>query len=158
MEDALNSVAASLPRVAAICTSVLSYVFSKPGRLARFVLMSALLLAPPAPAGENVAGDGTVAEWRTNLGRSEVATASYAAGAMAMGNVFTECKNPRTVRELHAYLLYRARSTLTMKQAISNFLVEANCTRLSEDRFMSSNLPQGNPGQRPTASTNRPSR
>ena len=58
------------------------------------------------------------------MGRSEVATASYAAGVMAMGNVFTECKNARTVRELHSYLLYRALSTLTMKQAISNFLME----------------------------------
>jgi len=41
---------------------------------------------------------------------------------MAMGNVFTACKNPRTVRELHTYLLYRALSTLTMKQAIRSFL------------------------------------
>jgi hypothetical protein len=33
---------------------------------------------------------------------------------MAMGNVFTERTNVRTVRELHAYLLYRPQSTLTM--------------------------------------------
>ena len=48
---------------------------------------------------------------------------------MAMGNVFTECKSPRTVRELHAYLLYRALSTLTMKQAIWSFLIEAKVPR-----------------------------
>jgi hypothetical protein len=59
------------------------------------------------------------------------------------------------VRELHAYLPYRPQSTLTMKQAISNGLMEANCTRLSENRFMSPNLPQGNRGQRPTANTDR---
>jgi len=97
--------------------------------VAGLVLVRALLLASPALAGENLAGAGTVAEWRANLGRSEMATASYAAGVMAMGNVFTECKSPRTVRELHAYLLYRALSTLTMKQAIWSFLIEAKVPR-----------------------------
>ena len=97
-------------------------------------------LASPSLADENRAGEGTIAEWRANLGRYELATASYAAGVMATGNVFTQCKNPRTVRELHNYLV--ALSTLTMKQAIWNFLIEADCTVLSEDRFMSSNVPQ----------------
>jgi hypothetical protein len=109
-------------------------------------LVRARLLASPALAVENLAGAGTVAEWRANLGRSEVATASYAAGVMAMGNIFTECEIPRTVRELDPYLLYRALSTLTMKQAIWSFLIEAKCNVMSEDRFMSSNHPQGNPG------------
>ena len=52
--------------------------------VAGLVLVRALLLASPALAGENLAGAGTVAEWRANLGRSEMATASYAAGVMAM--------------------------------------------------------------------------
>jgi hypothetical protein len=110
------------------------------------VVLGVFLLASPSRADENLAGAGTVEEWRARLGRSELATASYAAGVMAMGNVFTECKNPRTVRELHTYLVHRALSTLTMKQAIWNFLIEADCTVMSEDRFMSSNLAQGNPG------------
>ena len=71
--------------------------------VAGLVLVRALLLASPALAGENLAGAGTVAEWRANLGRSEM--------------------------ELHAYLLYRALSTLTMKQAIWSFLIEAKVPR-----------------------------
>jgi hypothetical protein len=142
MEDPMHSVTVTFRGVAALCRSTLS----KPGPIAWFAVLTAHLLASAASAGENLAGDGTVAEWRAQLGRSEVATASYAAGVLATGNVFTECKNRRTVRELHAYLLYRALSTLTMKQAISNFLTEADCTRSSEDRFMSSNLPHGKPG------------
>ena len=141
----IAATASPILRVAVLCTSMLSEVLYKAGQLAGLVLVSALLLASPALAGENLAGEGTVAEWRANLGRSEVATASYAAGVMAMGNVFTECKNPRTVRELHAYLLYRALPTLTMKQAIWNFLIEADCTMMSEDRFMPSNFPQRKP-------------
>jgi hypothetical protein len=85
----------------------------------------------------------TVAEWRAKLGGSELATASYAAGVMATG-VFTQCKTPRTVRELYAYLLARALPTLTMNQAIWTFLIEANCTMTSQGRFMSSNVPQWN--------------
>ena len=115
----MHPVAVTLPRVAALSRSMLSHAFSKPSQIAWFAALTALLLTR---------------------------TASYAAGVIAMGNVFTECKNARTVRELHAHLLYRALSMLTMKQAISNFLMEANCTRLGEDRFMSSNLPQGKPG------------
>ena len=82
------------------------------------------LLASTAQADENVAGNGTVAEWRTKLGRSELATAAYAAGVMA-GNFFNECKTPRTVCELHTDLVYRAPAILTMKQAIKNFFREA---------------------------------
>jgi hypothetical protein len=108
------------------------------------VVLGVFLLASPSRADENLAGAGTVEEWRARLGRSEVATASYAAGVMAMGNVFAECKNPRTVRDLHTYLVHRALSTLTMKQAIWNFLMEADCTVISEDRFISSNVPQWN--------------
>ena len=114
----------------------------KAASLAGLALMIVFWLASPSLADENRAGEGTIAEWRANLGRYELATASYAAGVMATGNVFTQCKNPRTVRELHTYLVYRALSTLTMKQAIWNFLIEADCTVLSEDRFMSSNVPQ----------------
>src|SRR5207245_10751054 len=73
----------------------------KAGKLAGLMLGSALLLASPALAGEKLAGAGTVEEWRTRLGRSELATAAYAAGVVATSSVFTECKNPRTVRELH---------------------------------------------------------
>ena len=114
----------------------------KAASLAGLALMIVFWLASPSLADENRAGEGTIAEWRANLGRYELATASYAAGVMATGNVFTQCKNPRTVRELHTYLVYRALSTLTMKKAIWNFLIEADCTVLSEDRFMSSNVPQ----------------
>lgn len=63
-----------------------------------------------------------------------------------MGNVFTERTNVRTVRELHAYLLYRPQSALTMKQVIANVLMEANCTRLSEDRFHVVKPPAREPG------------
>ena len=138
----MNSVAVTMLRVAVLCRSMRSQVLDKAGKLARLVLVSALLPVSPALAGDDLAGEGTVAEWRANLGRSEVATASYAAGVMAMGNVFTECKNRRTVRELHAYLLYRALPMLTMKQAIVNFLIEADCTMMSQDRAMASNFPQ----------------
>jgi len=142
----MNPVAVTMSRLAILFPSLPSQTLVQAGTLARLVVLSAFLLASPAQADENLAGAGTVEEWRAKLGRSEVATAAYAAGVMAMGNVFTECKNPRTVRELHAYLLYRALSTLTMKQAIWNFLIEADCTMMSEGRFMSANLPQGKPG------------
>ena len=98
------------------------------------------LLASTAQADENVAGNGTVAEWRTKLGRSELATAAYAAGVMA-GNFFNECKTPRTVRELHTYLLYRAPVTLTMKQAIKNFFSEGDCSAFAEERLVPANPP-----------------
>ena len=135
----MSSIAITMLRVASLCAY-------NAGRLAGLVLLSALLLASPSRAGEDLAGAGTVEEWRAKLRRSELATASYAAGAMAMGNVFTACKNPRTVRELHTYLLYRALSTLTMKQAIRSFLSEAGCTMMSEDRFISSSAPQWSAG------------
>jgi hypothetical protein len=99
------------------------------------------LLASPVRADENLAGTGSVAEWRTKLGRSELATAAYAAGVMATGNLFSECKNPRTVRDLHTYLLYRAPSTLTMKQAIGSFFSEGDCMFFGEDRLAPSNPP-----------------
>lgn len=99
------------------------------------------LLASPVRADENLAGTGSVAEWRTKLGRRELATAAYAAGVMATGNLFSECKNLRTVRDLHTYLLYRAPSTLTMKQAIGSFFSEGDCMALGEDRLAPSNPP-----------------
>jgi hypothetical protein len=101
----------------------------------------AALRASPVRADENLAGTGSVAEWRTKLGRSELATAAYAAGVMATGNLFSECKNPRTVRDLHTYLLYRAPSTLTMKQAIGSFFSEGDCMAFGEDRLAPSNPP-----------------
>jgi hypothetical protein len=91
-------------------------------------------LVNAAQADENLAGTGSVGEWRTKLGHNELATAAYAAGVMATGTLFSECKNPRTVRELHTYLLYRAPSTLTMAQAISSFLGEAECNVVNDDR------------------------
>jgi len=109
-------------------------------KLAGLVLVVALL-ASTAQADDNVAGNGTVAEWRTKLGHSELATAAYAAGAMA-GNFFNECKTPRTVRELHTYLLYRAPAILTMKQAIKNFYGEGDCSVVAEERLVPSNPPR----------------
>jgi len=94
-------------------------------------------VASPAHADNETAGGYSVAEWREKLGRNELATAAFAAGVMATKNVFAECKNPRTVRDLHSYLLYRALPTVTMKQAISRFLVEGGCTIISADRFTS---------------------
>src|SRR5215831_20657287 len=107
------------------------------GTLATAISLVAALTSP-AHADDEVAGGYSVAEWREKLGRSELATAAYAAGVMAMKNVFAECKNPRTVRDLHTYLLHRALPTLTMNQAISQFLVEGGCTVISAARFTSS--------------------
>ena len=114
-------------------------------KLAWLVLISALVLTSPTLAEDNQAGDGTVAEWRAKLGRHEIATASYAAGVMAVGNLFTQCKNPRTVRQLHTYLLYGAPATFTIKQAIWNFLIEGECTVPAEERVLSANAPQYRP-------------
>ena len=108
------------------------------GTLAAISLVVAL--ASPAQADDEVAGGYSVAEWREKLGRSELATAAYAAGVMAMKNVLAECKNPPTVRDLHTYLLHRALPAVTMKQAISRFLVESGCTVISADRFTSSTV------------------
>ena len=102
--------------------------------LVGIVSLSVILLASPARAEDHLAGSGSVAEWREKLARSELATAAYAAGVMAMSTVFAECKNSRTVRELHVYLLYRAVPTLTMKQAIERFLIEGGCAMISEER------------------------
>ena len=109
-------------------------------RLAGLVLF-AVWLVSAAHTDDDLAGSGTVAEWRANLGHSELATAAYAAGVMAMGNIFSECNNTRTVRELHSYLLYRAPSTLTMVQAISSFLSEGECAVVSDDRPAPSDAP-----------------
>jgi hypothetical protein len=107
-------------------------------------------LTNTAQADENVAGTGSVGEWRTKLGHSELATAAYAAGVMARGNIFSECKNTRTVRELHNYLLHRAPSTLTMTQAITTFLSEGECAVTGEDRATpSSPLQVEDEGQNP---------
>jgi hypothetical protein len=106
-------------------------------RLAALTIVSGFLLASQVFA-ENLAGEGTVGEWRANLSRSELATAAYAAGVMAMGSVFVTCGTPRTVRDLHAYLLHQALPVRTMKQAIQNFLIEANCSVMGEDRLISS--------------------
>ena len=106
------------------------------GTLAAISLVIAM--ASSAHADEEVAGGYSVAEWRERLGHSELATAAYAAGVMAMKNVLAECQTPRTVRDLHTYLLHRALPTITMKQAISRFLVEGGCTVISAERFMSS--------------------
>ena len=97
-----------------------------------------IAIASPAHADEEVAGGYSVAEWRERLGRSELATAAFAAGVMATKNLFAECKTPRTGRDLHTYLLHRALPTITMKQAISRFLVEGGCTVISAERFTSS--------------------
>jgi len=51
------------------------------GTLAAISLVVAL--ASPAQADDEVAGGYSVAEWREKLGRSELATAAYAAGVMA---------------------------------------------------------------------------
>jgi hypothetical protein len=110
----------------------------KPIPLAGLALIALLSVATPIRAAENAAGDGTVAEWRTNLRRSELATAAYAAGVMAMGNVLVSCNTPRTAKDLHAYLVHRALPSLTMKQAIQIFLIEANCNVTSADRLISS--------------------
>ena len=106
------------------------------GTLAAISLVVAL--ASPSQADDEVAGGYSVAEWREKLGRSDLATAAFAAGVMAMKNVLAECKDPRTVRDLHTYLLHRALPTITMKQAISRFLVEGGCTVISAERFTSS--------------------
>ena len=110
---------------------------SKAWNLAGLLLLT-VLLASTAPADEKLAGTGSVAEWRTKLGHSELATAAYAAGVMAMGNIFSECKSPRTVRELHTYLLYRAPSMLSMKEAIWSFLREGHCTVVGDNGPMPS--------------------
>ena len=94
-------------------------------------------LTGPAHADDEVAEGYSVAEWREKLGRSELATAAFAAGVMATKNVYAECKNPRTVRDFHTYLLHRALPTITMRQAISRFLAEGGCTVSSADRFTS---------------------
>jgi hypothetical protein len=115
----------------------LSWSLARPRHTARKLAGLALLvfwLVNAAHADENLAGSGSVGEWRTKLGHSELATAAYAAGVMATGSIFSECKNTRTVRELHSYLLYRAPSTLTMAQAIASFLSEGECTVVSDDR------------------------
>ena len=117
----------------------------KPIPVERLALIAVLLVATPGRGAENAAGDVTVAEWRTKLGRSELATAAYAAGVMAMGHLFSECKNPRTVRELHAYLLYRAPSTLTMKQAIWSLFSEGDCAVAGVDRLLPSDSPNSGP-------------
>jgi len=104
--------------------------------LVLFTVWLAVELVSAAHADDDLAGAGTVAEWRANLGHSELATASYAAGVLAMGNVFAKCKKPRTVRELHAYLLNRALSTLTMSQAIRMFMLEGDCAVVGEDHVM----------------------
>jgi hypothetical protein len=132
----------TMPRLARRCACLPSQLLCTTSKLAGLVLISALSLTSATLADESIAGEGTVAEWRARLGGYQMAAASYAAGVMATGNVFTRCKNPRTVRELHTYLVYRAPSTLTMKQAIWNFLIEADCTMPSEDRFLSSHSPQ----------------
>jgi hypothetical protein len=114
-------------------------------RFAGAVLLTAVF-AGPIQADENFAGSGSVAEWRAKLGPNELATAAYAAGVMA-GSVFSECRSPRTVRELHTYLLYRAPSTLTMKQAIAYFLNEADCHVTSQEHLPpSSSIHSGQPG------------
>jgi hypothetical protein len=109
-------------------------------RFAALTIVSVFLLASQVFA-DDLAGEGTVGEWRAYLSRSELATAAYAAGVMAMESVFVTCKTPHTVRELHAYLLYRALPALSMKQAIRSFLIEANCSVIGEDRLISSNSP-----------------
>ena len=111
-------------------------------RLTVLTILSVLSLASPVLADENLAGDGTVADWRANLGRSQLATAAYAAGVMAMGNISVVCKTPRTVRELHEYLRYRALPTLTMKQAIWSFLTEGECNARTEDQSASASVPR----------------
>ena len=110
----------------------------KPIPLVGLAVIALLSVATPIGAAENAAGDGTVAEWRTRLRRSELATAAYAAGVMAMGNVLVSCKTPRTVKDLHAYLVHRALPSLTKKQAIQIFLIEANCSVTSAERLISS--------------------
>ena len=105
-------------------------------------ILSVLSLASLVLADENLAGDGTVAEWRANLGRSQLATAACAAGVMAMGNISVVCKTPRAVRELHEYLRYRALPTLTMKQAIWSFLTEGDCNVRTEDQPASASVPR----------------
>ena len=107
-------------------------------RFAGLALTAFLSIATPAGAAENASGDVRVAEWRANLRRSELATVAYAAGAMAMANVLVRCDNMRTVKELQAYLVKRAQPSLTMKQAIQIFLIEANCVVTSEDGLISS--------------------
>ena len=107
-------------------------------RFAGLALTAFLSIATATSATENATGDVTVAEWRTHLRRSELATVAYAAGAMAMANVVVRCNSPRTVKELHAYLVQRALPSLTMKQAIQIFLIEANCVVTSEDGLISS--------------------
>lgn len=111
---------------------------SKSIRFAGLALTAFLSIAMAASAAENAPGNVTVAEWRTNLRRSELATVAYAAGAMAMANLLIRCDNTRTVKELHAYLIERAQPSLTMKQAIQIFLIEANCVVTSEDGLISS--------------------
>ena len=115
----------------------LSWSLARPRHTACKLAGLALLvfwLVNAAHADENLAGSGSVGEWRTKLGHSELATAAYAAGVMAMGSIVSKCKNSRTVRELHAYLLYRAPSTLTMKDAIANFLSDGECTVVGVDQ------------------------
>src|SRR5262249_60549700 len=91
------------------------------GTLAAISLVIAM--ASSAHADEEVAGGYSVAEWRERLGPSELATAAYAAGVMAMKNVLAECQTPRTGRDLYTYLLHLALPTITMKQAVRPILV-----------------------------------
>lgn len=107
-------------------------------RFAGLALTAFFSIATPAGGADSALGDVTVAEWRTNLRRSELATVAFAAGAMTMANVVVRCNNPRTVKQLHAYLVQRAQPSLTMKQAIQIFLIEANCVVTSEDGLISS--------------------
>jgi hypothetical protein len=72
MVDAVNPVAIAMLRVAILFPCLLPQLLYKAGQLAGLVVLSAFLLASPSRAGENLAGAGTVAEWRANLGRSEV--------------------------------------------------------------------------------------
>ena len=110
-------------------------------RLTVLTIVTLFSLANPVLAQETLAGDGTVGEWRANLGRNELATAAYAAGVMAMGTISVTCKTPRTVRELHEYLRYRALPALTMRQAIWSFLTEADCNVRTGDQSVSANVP-----------------
>ena len=71
----MNCVAATIARVAIL---TLSQMLPHVGKLAGLALLSAILLANPSQANDELAGAGTVGEWRAHLARCAIATASYA--------------------------------------------------------------------------------
>ncbi len=98
------------------------------GRLGSLVGIGLLVsTALPAGAGE-IAGRGTVAQWRQSYGRVELAAVAWSYGAIsALTALGMECKAAVGVRELEPYMMYRAAHQTTVAEALRVFWRETGC-------------------------------